>query len=49
AMAGIKIVCAVGAPSNLAIQTADKFNITLIGFLRDNRFNIYTHTTNVIA
>ncbi len=40
-VAGIPIVCAVSAPSHLAVEMAQRFNATLIGFLRGERFNIY--------
>jgi len=46
-MIGIPIVCAVGAPSSLAIDLAKENNITLIGFLRENRFNIYTYPERI--
>ncbi|WP_245838818.1 formate dehydrogenase accessory sulfurtransferase FdhD [Marininema halotolerans] len=42
AVAGIPIVVAVSAPSSLAYDLAHQFNITLIGFAREGRFNIYT-------
>lgn len=43
AMARIPIVCAVSAPSSLAVDFAQKTDQTLIGFLRGQRMNIYTH------
>jgi FdhD protein len=46
--ANISIVAVMGAVSSLAISAAIQCGITLVGFLRDDRFNIYTNTTRVI-
>ncbi len=43
AVAGVPIVCAVSAPSSLAVSVADRLGITLVGFLRGPNFNVYTH------
>src|SRR5271155_118528 len=40
-MGGVALAASVGAPSNLAVQVARNFDITLAGFLRDRHFNVY--------
>lgn len=41
-VARVPIVCAVSAPSSLAVAIAQEFNLTLVGFLRGERFNLYS-------
>ena len=43
AVAGIPVVCAVSAPSDLAIEAAERQGVTLVGFLRGDGFNVYSH------
>jgi len=48
-MGGIAMVASVGAPSSLAVQVARRFDITLVGFLRESHFNIYHGAKHVLG
>ena len=48
-MTGIPFMVAVGAPSSLSVQLAREYGSTLVGFLRDNRFNLYAGTDRVVG
>jgi FdhD protein len=47
AVVGIPVICAVSAPSDLAIQSADRLGVTLVGFLRGDGFNVYSHDERI--
>lgn len=47
AVAAIPIIAAIGAPSSLAVELAQHFGQTLVGFLREDRFNLYTHPQRI--
>ena len=49
AVAGIPLVCAISAPSSLAVQAAGELGVTAVGFLRPEGFNVYTHPQRIAA
>jgi FdhD protein len=47
AVAGVPVVCAVSAPSDLAVEAAERLGQTLVGFLRGDGFNVYAHPERI--
>ena len=47
AVAGIPVVSAVSAPSSLAVDAGERLGVTVVGFVRDGRCNVYTHPDRV--
>jgi FdhD protein len=47
AVAGSPILCAVSAPSSLAVEAAERLWLTLVGFLRGEGFNVYAHPERI--
>ncbi len=47
AVAGIPVTCAVSAPSSLAVQAGERLGMTVVGFLRGEKFNVYCHPERI--
>jgi FdhD protein len=48
AVAGVPVISAVSAPSSLAVEAGERLGVTVVGFVRDGRCNVYTHPERVI-
>ena len=48
-LAGIPILVAVSAPSSLAVELADEAGLTLVGFVRGDTMNVYTHPERILT
>ena len=48
-MAGCPIMMAIGAPSSLAVSMAEEAGMTLVGFVKNNRFNIYSEQKRILS
>lgn len=48
-IAQLPLIAAVGAPSSLAVELAERFNITLVGFLRFDAMNVYANASRVVG
>jgi FdhD protein len=46
-VAGISVLCAVSAPSDLAVEAGRRLGMTLVGFLRGDGFNVYSHPERI--
>ena len=46
-LAGVEVICAVSAPSSLAVEVASAAGVTLVGFARQHSFNIYSHPDRI--